>query len=270
MILGIRPRDVVTLARETQQAPDRSPIVVSGPRAQEIVDWLTRDGDRSLVRVGGGPEGSSAYVVTVAGPLDAAEEARLRVAARAGISLIAVRLTADDVEIPYVLPGDVVDVEPHDGSLAFDRLAETLAAALGADGAALASGLPGLRPSVERRRIADAALAAASLIAFTRGGSRPLLPVLALAQARTLRELAIARGDTGSVHPCGDRGCGRAGARSGPRCRSRLPDARASAARARTSRRSCRRGLRNVCACPRGSPSSAALRWLIGDSGTSG
>lgn len=201
MILGLRPRDVISLARETQQTPDRSPIVVSGPRAQEIVDWLTRDGDRSLVRVGGGPEGSSAYVVTVAGPLDAAEEGRLRVAARAGISLIAVRLTADDVEIPYVLPGDVVDVDSHDGSLAFDRLAETLAAALGGDGAALASGLPGLRPSVERRRIADAALAAASLTAFTRAGSRPLLPVLALAQARTLRELAIARGDTAPSTP---------------------------------------------------------------------
>lgn len=200
MILGIRPRDLIALARETQQAPARSPIAVSGPRAQELADWLTRDGDRSLVRVGGGPEGAAAYVVTVDGPLGAAEEARLRVAARAGTPMVAVRL-ADDVEIPYVLPGDVIDVESRGGVLAFDQLAETLATALGDHGAGLAAGLPSLRPAVERQRVADSAFAAASLSAFSRDGGRPLLPVLALAQARTLRELAIARGDAPPATP---------------------------------------------------------------------
>jgi hypothetical protein len=175
--------------------------VVNGPRSQEIADWLIRDGDRTLVRVGGGPEGSAAYVVTVDGALDAAEAARLRDAARAGLALIAVRLGADDTPIPYVLPGDVVDAAHRDGELPFAQLAEILAATLAGAGAALASGLPSLRAAVERRRIADAALAAASLSAFARVGGRPLLPVLALAQARTLRELAIARGETAPSTP---------------------------------------------------------------------
>ena len=147
-----------------------------------------------------GRRASAAYVITVDGALDATEEARLREAARAMIALIAVRLGADDTTIPYVLPGDIVDVQGQDGALAFDRVAETLAATLGGAGAALAHGLPSLRPAVERQRAADAALAAAALAAFARGGG-PLLPALALSQARTLRELAIARGDTAPSTP---------------------------------------------------------------------
>jgi hypothetical protein len=204
MPFGLGLRDIVALARESQRASHpAAPIVVSGPRASEVADGLARDGDDSLVRVGGEPTTSAAYVVVLDRPADAVEEGRLREATRGGIPVLAVRLGDFDGRPPYVLPGDVIDVADRGGPLPVDAIAEGLAAALGERGVALASRLPVLRPSVERRRTLDSALGAASLVAFARGEARPLLPVLALAQARTLRQLSVARGESVPSAPAG-------------------------------------------------------------------
>ncbi len=196
MVLGIGLRDVISLARETQSAPRRSdPIVVDGVRASDVAEGLRRDGDSSLVRVGGGLGRAAAYVIVVECPATASQELRLREATRAGIPIVGVRLGAHDAPLPYVLPGDIIDVEHSGDPLPFEELTKMLAAVLAHDGVSLAARLPVLRPAVEQRRMLDSALAAASIAAFSRSRKRPLLPVIALAQARTLRELAVARGD---------------------------------------------------------------------------
>jgi hypothetical protein len=198
-MFGVGLRDVIGLVRETHGAA--RPIIVSGPRARELADGLTRDGDGSLVRVGGEPANAAAYVVVLDGELGAAEEARLRQATRAGLPLLAVVLGELEGELPYVLPDDVIDVAEPGGALPVDQIAERLAAILGTDGVALAARLPALRDSVNRRRTLDSALGVAALAAFSGGAGRPLLPVLALTQARTLRQLSLARGESAPSAP---------------------------------------------------------------------
>lgn len=198
-MFGVGLREVIALVRETNGAA--RPIVVSGPRARELADGLTRDGDSSLVRVGGEPAEAAAYVVLLEGELGEAEEVRLRQATRAGLPLLAVVLGERKGQLPYVLPDDVIDVTEPGAVLPVDQVARRLAATLGTDGVALASRLPVLRDSVNRRRTFDSALAAASLAAFPGGAGRPLLPVLALTQARTLRQLSLARGESAPAAP---------------------------------------------------------------------
>ena len=71
------------------------------------------------------------------------------------------------------------------------EIARTLAAALGPGGAALAGALPVLRDAMRSRRIADGAVAAGAL-ALGSGG--PRMPLLALAQARMLSDVAATSG----------------------------------------------------------------------------
>jgi hypothetical protein len=198
-MFGVGLRDVIGLVRETHGAA--RPIVVSGPRARELADGLTRDGDGSLVRVGGEPADAAAFVVVLDGKLEEAEEARLRKATRAGVPTLAVVLGQLEGELPYVLPDDVIDVAEPAGALPLDQVARKLAAMLRADGVALAARLPVLRDPVNRRRTLDAALTAASLAAFPGGAGRPLLGVLALTQAQTLRQLSLARGEPAPSAP---------------------------------------------------------------------
>lgn len=198
-MFGVGLRDVIGLVRETHGAA--RPIVVSGPRAREIADGLTRDGDGSLVRIDAEPADASAYVVVLDGEVGEVEEARLRRATRAGLPLLAVVLGELEGELPYVLPDDVVDIAEPGDALPVDQIARRLAAILGTDGVALAARLPVLRESVSRRRTLDSALGAASLAAFPGGAVRPLLPLLALTQARTLRQLSLARGESAPSAP---------------------------------------------------------------------
>ena len=80
------------------------------------------------------------------------------------------------------------------------ELAEALARGLADGGVALGARLPVVREAVVRRRSYEAAVTAGTLAAFS-GAGRPLLPVLALAQARTMRRLGEASGAATSSDP---------------------------------------------------------------------
>ena len=188
---GIGPRDVVSLARDTQAAAPRGPILVRGVLAEQLARELGAGGEASLVRTDGDPAHAAAVVCVVAGPATPADEQALRAAARALVPAVAVQTGAPGTRIPYVLATDVVDCVPGRG-FPVRAIAGTLAAALGRDGAALAGALPVLRDAVRERRIADGVLAAGALAAG-RGG--PRLPLLARGQARMLSDVAAAEGD---------------------------------------------------------------------------
>jgi hypothetical protein len=194
-LLGIGPRDVVALARHQRRAHDVSwPLLVTGMLAEQLARELGAGGDPTLVRTSGEPDAAGIFVRVVAGAATAEDERQFRAATRAAVPIVAVQ-TAEPgraVRLPYVLAEDVVQVMPGSG-FPVDEIADRIAAALGGAGAPLAASLPVLRDAVVRRRATDAAVGAAALAALG-AGSGPRLPVLALAQARMLSDVAVASG----------------------------------------------------------------------------
>lgn len=196
--LGIGPRDVLSLARYNRSAlAPKGPILVTGVLAEQLATELRAGGDASLVGTGGDPAAAAALVCVVGASVTPADEELLRAATRALVPAIAVRTGASDVRVPYVLATDIVDVTPGQG-FPVAEIAQALAAVLGSGGAALAGALPVLRSAVAKRRITDGTLAAAT-IGLGRGG--PRLPLLALAQARLLADVATADGRTAPESP---------------------------------------------------------------------
>lgn len=125
----------------------------------------------------------------------------MRNATRAGVPVVAVQLGDPATRLAYALPGDVVVATPGH-ALPVHAVVETLAAALRGNGIAFAARLPALREPVTRLHARRAALATAALAGLSRRGG-PMLPVLALAQARMLRQAAIARGGANPADPAG-------------------------------------------------------------------
>ena len=189
--LGIAPRDVIALARHAGDVAPRGPILVIGVLAEHLSRELAAGGDPGLVETRGSPADAAALVCVVAGAATPADEDALRTATRALVPAVAIQTGPAPVRIPYVLATDVVACEPGKG-FPIAEIADTLAAVLGREGAALAGRLPVLRASVERRRAAAGALAAGAL-AFA-ADPAPKLPALALAQTRMLSELDTAAG----------------------------------------------------------------------------
>ena len=194
-LLGIGPRDVVALARHQRRAHDLSgPLLVTGMLAEQLARELGAGGDPTLVGTSGEPDAAGIFVRVVAGAATAEDERQFRAATRAAVPIVAVQ-TAEPgraVRLPYVLAEDVVQVMPGSG-FPVAEIADRIAAALGGAGAPLAASLPVLRDAVVRRRATDAAVGAAALAALG-AGSGPRLPVLALAQARMLSDVAVASG----------------------------------------------------------------------------
>lgn len=189
---GIGPRDALALARHAQGAASpKGPLLVTGVLAEALARELRAGGDASLVRTDGDPAGAAALVRIVAGAATPEDERMLRVAQRALVPSVVVQTGEPSARIPYVLATDVVECEPGKG-FPVDEITHTLAAALAQDGPALAAALPVLREAVQSRRIEGGAVAAAALAAA--GGGTPRLPVLALAQARLLSDVATAGG----------------------------------------------------------------------------
>ena len=192
--LGIGPRDVLALTRHVQRAEDASsqPLLVTGVLAEQLASDLAAGGDRSLVRTSGDPRDAAAFVCVVGGAATPADVAQLRAASRALVPIVVVQTGVSTGRLPYVLASDVVDVPPGSG-FPVDAIAEVVARALGSSRAPLAARLPVLREAFERRRTLDAVLAAGTVVALSRTQG-PRLPVLALAQARMLSDLASAGG----------------------------------------------------------------------------
>jgi hypothetical protein len=172
----------------------KGPILVNGVLAEQLAAQLRAGADpaaaASLVRTRGDPADAAAFVCILGGAPTAADEERLRAATRALVPTMCVQTASWDGAIPYVLATDVVEVPPGQG-FPVEEIARTLAAALGSEGAAIAGGLPVLRDAVLSRRVADGALAAGAL-ALAGGG--PRMPLLALAQARMLSDVAATGG----------------------------------------------------------------------------
>jgi hypothetical protein len=200
-LLGIGPRDVVALARHQRAASAvPRPVLVSGVLAEQLARALRAGGDPTLVRTSGDPEDAAVLVRVVAGAATAEDERLFRAATRAAVPMVAVQTADPDRggRLPYVLAEDVVQVRPGSG-FPVDEIADRIAASLGHMGASLARSLPALRDAVVRRRAADAAVAAGMLAALG-AAQGPRLPVLALAQARMLSDVAVASG----AEPGGD------------------------------------------------------------------
>ena len=159
---------------------DKKPLVVGG--ARELAAVLRRELGRGAapggVGTGDEPEGAAVLVYVLGGEPGDDDVAALKRARRARVPIVAVvagRLD-EDVSIPYVLATDVVQVPAGEG-FPVDRIARTIAARLGEDGAPLAARVPELRGAVCDRLIAAAArrngLVAAAV--FVPGADMPIL-----------------------------------------------------------------------------------------------
>jgi uncharacterized protein (DUF697 family) len=191
--LPIAPRDVLALSRHVRSSEAmRGPLLVTGVLAEQLARELGAGADSSAVRTTGKPEQSAALVHVVAGEATPDDERVLRAATRALVPLVVVQLGDASARLPYVLPTDMVRCEPGKG-FPIDEIAKTLARTLGTDGAGLARSLPALRDAYQEQRAEESAISAAAVAVA--GGDLPKLPVLALAQARALSDIATARGD---------------------------------------------------------------------------
>ena len=189
---GIGPRDALALVRHAQRVDLPGPLLVTGVLAEQLAAALAAGGDPALVATSGEPVRAVALVRVVAGAPTPDDMAQLRAASRALVPVVAVQTGRSTVPLPYVHPVDVVDCPPGSG-FPVEVIAETLARVLGKDGVPLAARLPVLRPAFERRLLFDGVVSAGALAALTRHGG-PHLPLLSLAQARLLSDLATVSG----------------------------------------------------------------------------
>jgi hypothetical protein len=192
MPAGIGVGQIVGLVREVRGLEREAPrIAISGPGAEDLAAALAVDGDRGAITVDGDPATAAVAVWLTEGDPGAEVHAALRRFGTEGTPAIVVR-RGGSARIPYVLPVDVIDLGEEDG---LERIVTGIARAAGPDGPSLAARLPVLRAPVSRRLVAVTAIANATLAASSRG-TRAQLPLLALAQARMLLLLAVARGET--------------------------------------------------------------------------
>jgi uncharacterized protein (DUF697 family) len=128
-------------------AADTRPLAVSGPLAAQLAKELSRGGDARLVRVDGRVNGAALLVRVIGGAPTEEDERQLKAAKRARIPVIAVQTGGEVVDIPYVLPTDVVMVPPGSG-FPLEEVAAAIAVRLGEAGTGLAARLPVLREAV--------------------------------------------------------------------------------------------------------------------------
>jgi len=160
--------------------------------SDQLARQLGAGADPGAVRTTGDLAQSAALVHVVAGAATPDDERVLRAATRSLVPFVVVQAGDPSTALPYVLPMDVVDCEPGKG-FPVDKIAKTLARTLGTDGAALAHALPAIREAYQAQRAEESAISAGVLASY--GGDAPELPVLVLAQARALVDIATARGN---------------------------------------------------------------------------
>lgn len=200
MIFGIKPGDVIRLARDARLGASATPpILVTGTLAETLARGLAKDGDRSLVGTSGDPAKAAALIRVVGGTATAADEADLRVASRAGVPIVVVQTGASSISVPYVLASEIIECHPGKG-FPLGEIGDALASALGRGAVVLAAGLPVVRTAVERRQVLQTALLGATTAAL-RSKKGPVLPIITLLQARMLRDLEVARGSKAPEEP---------------------------------------------------------------------
>jgi hypothetical protein len=194
-------KDVVSLARGARTDARTGPIVVSGVDTSEVEKALGEGADAGSVVVRSDPAGAVAVVRVIAGEVGAADREVLRAAARASVPLVVLVRDPAITNVPYVLATSIV-VWPRGSDVPKDELVRVLASTLGEESSEVGARVPVLRDATVHRLVVRAATSSAAL-AFLRGKSGPLAPVLALHQARTLRRLARTRGASSPADPQG-------------------------------------------------------------------
>ena len=128
MPLGVGIGQVIGLAREMRGFEGATPsIAVAGDGAAEIAAALAAGGDAAAVRVGGDPSRAAVAIRLLDGTPSTAEAAILRELSRAGVGVIVVQRGTG--RVPYVLPGDVLDIGP--GEVPLPTLVTAIARAAG-------------------------------------------------------------------------------------------------------------------------------------------
>lgn len=193
-------REVRTIARTLRRelAPGLADLVsVSGVLAEQLARELGADARPGAVRVGGDtpPPSAEALVRVIAGDPTDVDVAFVRMADRRGIPVVLVQLWPQaDWTRPFVLSPHVVECRAGEGF----PLKEIAGRIVGAaeQSAALASRIPVLRPSVERKVVLRSTVRAAALGAFTR--RLPARSLIANEQVRMVARLSAATGRGGS------------------------------------------------------------------------
>jgi uncharacterized protein (DUF697 family) len=192
--VSVKPLVLVSLVRELRTgAGDTRPLVVAGVPAlvPALARELRRGGEAGAV-VENGPSAGAAVLVEILEDAPGAEQlARMRAAADADVSVVAVTETKD-LSIPYVLATDIVRVAPGAG-FPIDEIASAVARRLGESGTALAARLPVLRGAVcdELIRSFSRRNGLIGAAVFVPGVDMPLLT---LNQVRLVLRIAAAHG----------------------------------------------------------------------------
>ena len=192
MPVGIGIGQALGLVREVRGSEGALPrIAISGSGAAGLATALAAGGDPGAVVVTEAAVGQTVTVRLVEGDPTPDEREVLRRLAREQTPVIVVRRGGSS-RIPHVLADGIVD---GGATLDIEAIAAAIARSAIGEGPSLAARLPVLRPAVSRRLIATTAVANAALAASSRL-AQPQLPLLALAQARMLLLLGVARGET--------------------------------------------------------------------------
>jgi uncharacterized protein (DUF697 family) len=189
----LNPFVVWSLLRELgAAAEDVRPLVVSGALAAQLAKELERGARPGAVRVDARPEDAAVLVRVLAGEPTEDDERELRAAKRAKVPVVAVQTGTEDVDVPYVLPTDVVRCRPGEG-FPVSEIAEAIAARLGEAGTALAARVPVLREPLSRELIESFSRTngIVGVAVFVPGAD---FAVLTLNQLRLVLRLAAAHG----------------------------------------------------------------------------
>lgn len=172
-------------------------ISVSGVLAEQLVRELGEGARPGVVRTGSDTPSASADVLVrvIAGDPTDADLAFVRAADRSGTPVVLVQLWPQaDWTRPFVLSPYVVECRAGAG-FPVKKIADRIVDATD-QSAQLASSVPVLRPSVERKLVLRAVVRAAALGAFAR--RLPTRPLITNEQTRLVARLSAAR-DSGGV-----------------------------------------------------------------------
>jgi len=181
-------RSAVQVLREELAAEHPGFVAVTGVLAEQLVRELAAGAEPGEVRVGGDSvtPGAAVLVRVIAGDPTDADLALVRAADRGGFPVVLVQLWPQaDWTLPFVLSPFVVECRAGEGFPVGEIADRIVDAAAGSS--LLASRIPRLRRSVERKLVVRSVVRASLLAALSRKGTRP---ALTLEQLRLVAELS--------------------------------------------------------------------------------
>jgi uncharacterized protein (DUF697 family) len=193
-VASLNPMSVWGVLKEAKSGlGDVRPVQVSGPLAEQLARQLGEGGSPGAVRTSGPVQEAAALVRVLGGAPTEEDERDLRAANLARVPILAVQTSGETgVDVPYVLPTDVVVCPPGAG-FPVDEIARALATRLNERAAPLAARLPVLRDPVCDHLVESFSRKNAILgvAIFVPGAD---FPVLTLNQLRLVFRLASVHG----------------------------------------------------------------------------